>query len=612
MKTLCSALLTMVTMMTVSAQSPSVEYTLGMSRPWTHLFEVEVLFRNLPAGESRIDLSLPVWRTGRYIVFDFAGGVVEFSADNGSDKPLQWEKIDKSTWRIQKKATRTVRARYAVYANEFDLRTRGLNDEHGFVDGTSVFMYADQYRSLPVTLTVIPYGDWHVTTGLQEIHGEPPFRYTAPHYDYLVDCPLEIGNQNDVEFSVEGKKHVLSVFGPVTWETDSVLNTITRIIRMNKEFWGDLPYDRYVFLFRAMPGSSGATEHMNSAVMGIDPFGFKKPGGYDGLVGLVSHEFFHTWNVKRLRPKSMDPYDWTSENYSKELWIAEGGTSYMHGVLLARNGFRTPEKYVDGIAAAVASDRTRPGNEAQSISECSFDAWVKFWRSTEQRFNFESDIYSKGSHLCMLLDLEIRHLSGNKHSFDDLLKTMYNRFPLGGGGYTVKDFQKVAEELAGSSLSGFFNDFVYGTAQLPWERSLLYAGLVLEPIDTTDNRWLGINTRDNGHSALVTDVIRGSSAYDSGLNSGDDIVALNGYRVNGRDLERRLTDFSYGDTVTLTVFRNNRIRDFGVTVSRQQNASYTVSRIEEPTPLQRSIFESWLNTHWGEEAQDAHSSTDEQ
>jgi len=341
---------------TASAQQPAVEYVLGMPQPWTHLFEVETTFRNLPGNDSTLDLRLPVWRTGRYVIFDFAAGIVAFSADDGAGNAFQWEKIDKSTWRVHTTGKAVVRARYSVYANEFSMRTRGLNDEHGFVDGTSVFMYVEPYRNAPVKLTVRPYGAWHVTTGLDAVPGKR-FHFVADGYDHLVDCPMEIGNQTDVEFMVEGKKHILSVAGTVRWDQDSVVSYLQRIVMMNKKFWGDLPYDRYIFMFHATPSGGGGTEHINSAAMGISPFGYDRPGGYGGLIGLVSHEFFHTWNVKRLRPRGMDPYDWTKENYYKELWIAEGGTSYMHGVLLTRSGIRTTKDALKGIAISTCRRR---------------------------------------------------------------------------------------------------------------------------------------------------------------------------------------------------------------------------------------------------------------
>ena len=211
------------------------------------------------------------------------------------------------------------------------------------------------------------------------------------------------------------------------------------MIAMNRRFWGDLPYRRYVFLFRAGTRGGGATEHINSAAFSIQPSYERRPTPCRGLAGLVSHEFFHTWNVKQFRPKGMDPYDWSREYYFKELWIAEGSTSYGHGLLMARSGFGTLSGYLDGIASTIQADRRRPGNSVQSLTECSTDSWIRFNRPGPQSFNAETDFYGKGAAVSMLLDLEIRHHSGNARSFDDLLRTLYRKFPRGSGGYTVGD-----------------------------------------------------------------------------------------------------------------------------------------------------------------------------
>ncbi len=312
----------------VLAQAPTIEYKLGMSKPWTHLLEVEMTVKGAPSSTAALDFLLPIWRTGRYVVFDFAGGVQEFSADDGNGNPLRWSKTDKSTWRVEKGRATTCSIRYNVYANEFDQRTRGLNDEHAFVDGCAVFMYLQQFRNLPLTLTVVPYRDWHVTTGLDAMPGEK-FKFRAPNYDILVDSPVEVGNQKDFDFEIDGKKHILSIFGSGNYDVEKMIPDITKLVNVNKEFWGDLPYDRYVFLLHLGTDGGGATEHMNSMIMQTWPYGFKNPNNYRGFLGLVSHEFFHTWNVKRLRPKGILPYDFTKENYVKELWVAEGMTSVL-------------------------------------------------------------------------------------------------------------------------------------------------------------------------------------------------------------------------------------------------------------------------------------------
>ncbi|HLX13136.1 MAG TPA: peptidase M61, partial [Bacteroidota bacterium] len=314
----------MIVLSTALAQQPTVKYTLGMSRPATHLFEIELRYENLPKDES-LDVLMPVWRSGRYVIFDFAGGVQEFGATDGSNK-LAWEKTDKMTWRVQTKGASTVVVTYKVYANEFGSRTRGLNDQHAFVDGSAVFMYVEKYRHLPLVLKVNPYQDWHVTTGLEASSSDGK-TFTAPSFDYLTDCPLEIGNQKDFPFTVDGVPHVLSIFGDGNWNADTLVRDIAKIVKIEKDFWGEFPYKRYVFFLNCSPNAGGGTEHINSTAMGFSPFGFKNPdSSYRGFLGLVAHEFFHTWNVKQLRPKGIDPYDYTKENYTKELWVAEGTT----------------------------------------------------------------------------------------------------------------------------------------------------------------------------------------------------------------------------------------------------------------------------------------------
>ncbi len=584
--------LSLSSMMTLAA--PSVRYSLSMSMPSSHLFEVDVTFDHLPSELRSLDLRLPVWRPGRYLVLDLASGIQEFAAADGNGQPLQWSKVEKSLWRINTNGSSRVSAHYKVYANEFDLRTRGLNDEHAFVDGVSVFMYVEQFRSLPLTLEVKPYKNWHVTTGLEG--GGSTF--TAPNYDNLVDCPLEIGTQKDFPFDVEGVRHVLSIFGEGNWNADTLIRDISAVVRSQKAFWGEFPYKRYVFLLHCTPSSGGGTEHINSTIMGIRPYVFKNPDSYRGFLGLVSHEYFHTWNVKQLRPQGIHPYDYTKENYSQELWIAEGTTSYYDELLLVRSGFVKPEKYLENLAGSIRDDRSRPGNLRQSVAEASFDAWVKYWKGTQQAYNAESDYYGKGSLISLLLDLEIRERSLNKHSLDDVLRAMYKRFPLSGTGYTLKGFQRVAEEISGGGLQKFFDDFVYGTTPLPWEKTFSAAGLELAPKDSVVKPWLGVGTSDMGERTRVTQVLAGSPAYNAGIDNGDELLALNGMRVRSSDLIDRISEMKTGDIVTLTFFHHDRLKEFRITLAPQPFPIYKLTKSASPTTLQKEIYQSWLQTTW--------------
>ena len=597
MKRLCTLLFLASFPAFLAAQTPTVEYKLSMSRPWTHLFEVEVMFDRLPSAEKSLDLVLPVWRTGRYMVFDFAGGVVRFSAADGRGNLLPVTKMDKTSWRIATGGSASVTARYEVYADEFNLRTRGLNDEHGFVDGTAVFMYSPAYRQRPLTLTVVPYEGWHVTTGLDSIAGKR-FVFTAPGYDHLADCPLEIGTQRDHSFLVAGTPHVLSISGPTNCIPDSLVALASRIVRMNADYWGSLPYKRYVFIVHAMADPGGATEHVNSTVLDISSNRLRAPDPCQNLIGMFSHEFFHTWNVKQFRPKGMDPYDWTKENYYRELWLVEGGTSYLHGLLLARNGYTSPKGYIDGIHWQIEGDRQRPGNKEESIAECSFDAWVKYSRYLPQSYNFGAELYGRGAQVSMLLDLTIRGESENKASLDDLMRALSKRFPAGSGGYTLDDVEKIAVELGGDRLHAFFSRHVHGTVPLDWETVLAYAGLTVSPVEGSERTWLGVTTADQGEKTIVRQVVAGSPAYDAGVNNGDEILALNGYRVRTADLVSRVPEMKPGEKVTLSLFRDDELRTFEISLRKQEVPSYKVTKVEKPTALQKKIMESWLKVDW--------------
>jgi predicted metalloprotease with PDZ domain len=578
----------------VSAQPGNVHYTLSMPNPSDHVFVVTVRIGNLPPGETAIELILPVWRPGRYTVFNFAGDILEFSASGADGAPLPWSKTDKTTWKIETRGGSEINARYRIFAEEFYLRTKGLDETHGFVDGSSVFMYAEQFRFLPVSLEVIPYDGWHVTTGLEGTGN----RFTAPGYDYFIDCPLEIGTQQDFEFEVDGVPHVLSMYGEGDWTADTLIRDISKIVKSSSEFWGDMPYERYVFQVHVAPWAGGATEHMNSTIIGARPNQFSSKRGYDGFLATVAHEFIHTWNVKRLRPKGISPYDYKKENYVRELWIAEGMTSYLEDIIRLRAGLRKAEDFTRGLASVVRGDRSRPGNRVQSLSAASFDAWIKFDRRSSNGYNTETSFYGKGSHVSLLLDLTIRKMTGNGKSLEDVMRAMYRKFPLAGPGYTVDDLALVAGEIAGGDLGSFFDNYVHGTEPLPWEETLLIAGLELGEKDTTARPWIGLSTRDAGERTTVTTVVDGSPARAAGLDYGDEIVAMNGKKVRSSDVTTLVSGLAAGDSVTVTAFRADRLREFTILLGDSPVPEYSVVKVAEPSPVQKEVYESWLSTTW--------------
>lgn len=595
MKILLLILIIVSTITMTKAQQTNIHYILGMSTPSTNYFEVEANFENLTDIDS-LELILPVWRPGRYFIFDFASGVTGFEAFDANGNNLDWRKSDKSTWLVKTGGSSAITVKYKVFGNEFTTRTRGLDETHGFVNGTAVFMYAEKYRNEPLTLTVKPYGDWHVTTGLDNVDGNAN-EFSAPDYDYFVDCPLEIGTQTDFDFDVDGIPHTISFYGEAKYNKQKLIDDFSKIIKKNFEFWGKVPYKKYIFIVHCTPQSGGGTEHINSTIVGVKPSQFESDAGYSAFLRLISHEFFHTWNVKQLKPHGLTPYDYTKENYTSELWIAEGGTSYYDGLMITRTGQMTVDEFFTETAKGIEDERRRPGNKIQPVAESSFDAWVKFWRRNANAYTTESDYYAKGSYVNMALDLEIRQLTAGKHSLDDVYKTMYETHPLDVKGYTNESFRDVCEQYAGTDMKQFFADYVTGTKPIEWDKYLGYAGLEIKSGDSIVPI-VGLNINKKGSKIIVNEVLSGSSAEEAKLMAGDEVIALNGARMSYEEMEKRIKQLGAGEKIKLTVFRADKLQDFTLELKDKKMANYYIEKVKSPTPEQKAFYESWLQSKW--------------
>lgn len=577
-----------------SENKASVNYIISMPDPSSHIFSVSADFENIK--DEEIDLILPVWRPGRYYILDFSSGVFGFSASSGKQN-LKWKKINKYTWRVKCGSFKKINVKYKLYANEFNLRTRGLNEEHAFINGTAVFMYAEEFRKKPVQLTVEPYNNWQITTGLENAAGMTNV-FTAPDYDYLADCPLEIGNQKDIEFDVQGKKHVISFYGEANYDEHRLKEDFTKIIEANYKFWNFIPYKRYVFIVHCGPNSGGGTEHINSTVVGVTPDAFGNEKMYMSFLRLISHEFFHTWNVKQIRPEGITPYNYTKENYTEELWVAEGGTSYYDGMMLLRTGHYKAEDIFKEICSSIEEDRRRPGNKIQPVAESSFDAWVKFWRNTPQKFETESDYYVKGSYINMILDLEIRNRTKNKKSLDDVHTKLLKKYPLGSKGYTNKKFREICDEITGSNFKEFFNDYINGVKEIDWEKFISYAGLDAVKIEDTVKPVVGFYAAQQGDKIIINTVAEGSSAEAAGLITGDEISAVDGQRIMYPELEKKIESLKEGDKIEFVIFRENKVLNVKLTLEKKKVPGYKIEKMPNPSDIQQKIYEGWLKTGW--------------
>jgi Predicted protease with the C-terminal PDZ domain len=384
--------------------APDISYTVSMTRPWTHLLEVEmrVSWQQMP---QQLELKMPVWTPGSYLIREYARHVQDFSAKSAANSPLNWRKTDKNTWQIDAAGANEVVATYRVYANELTVRTNELNDEHGFWNNAGLLMFPKDELKSPSTVTVNPYSNWKIATGLPKVSGKPN-TFRAENYDILYDSPFEVSDYKEVDFTVEGKPHRIVFSGDGNYDMQRTAADVAKIVEQAYKIFGELDYNDYTFIVNLRGG--GGLEHLNSTALQYDRFGFKPESRYKNFLGLAAHEYFHNFNVKRIRPDALGPFDYEHENYTRLLWVAEGGTEYYSNLLLRRAGLITDKEYLDGKAKSIGQLMTQPGRFETSLEDASFDAWIKYYRQDENSVNNQISYYDKGEIINMLLDLTIR------------------------------------------------------------------------------------------------------------------------------------------------------------------------------------------------------------
>ncbi|MCA1592963.1 MAG: PDZ domain-containing protein [Acidobacteria bacterium] len=602
--------------------APDISYTVSMPRPFTHLLEVEMRVR-WNAGTSvpaTTDLLLPVWTPGSYLIREFERHVQDFAArDGGGGRSLQWRKLDKNTWRVETGGVRELVARYSGYANELTVRTNELNDQHAFWNNAALLMYPDGHLSAPSTLRVAPFKDWKIATGLPAVSGERN-TFRAENFDILYDSPFLVSDFKTLTFEVRGVPHRIVIDGFGNYDPERLRRDVQKIVETATGMMREIPYSNYTFLLMLAPTGSGGLEHLNSTALIYRRFGFRPDADYQSFLTLAAHEYFHNYNVKRIRPDALGPFDYTKENYTRLLWVAEGITSYYENVIVRRAGLMSAKDYLSKLSKSIQTLQETPGRLEVSAEEASFDAWIKYYRPDENSINSTISYYDKGAILGALLDLEIRKRSGGARSLDDVMRYLFTEFFKKNRNYTPEDFQRAAEVAAGASLEDFFRRFVRGREELDYNAALEAVGLLLDATSdasgnpAAERAFLGANITREGELAtlntssgagiirtstspdavVIKSVPAGTPAYEQGLSAGDQIVAVDGLRVTRDSLNTRLEEKRPGDAVTLTIFRADILRTFLIKLGGHAAAIYRIVPVKQPGAEQMKNYQDWL------------------
>ncbi|HZN01735.1 MAG TPA: PDZ domain-containing protein [Pyrinomonadaceae bacterium] len=586
-----------------------------MPRPHTHLFEVDVAIKRTADGPQEELLVMPVWTPGSYLIREFARNVQDFAASTAANQPLKWEKTNKNTWRVVTNGARDWHATYRVYANELSVRTSELNSAHAFWNNANLLMYLEGFLNSPSTVHVLAPDVWKVATGLPAVLGQKN-TFRAENFDVLYDSPFEASNFKTLVFNVKGIPHRIVIDGEGNYDPERMRRDVQKIVETQVEVMGgEIPYRDYTFILHLRANAGGGLEHLNSTALGYPRFGFKIQTGdratsaspaatttperdYRGFLSLVSHEFFHLWNVKRIRPDALGPFDYTKENYTKLLWVAEGITDYYADLLVRRAGLITENEYLTATARAIQTLQNTPGRKEQTVEDSSFDTWIKFYRQDENSINSQVSYYDKGAILGLLLDLEIRQRSKNAKSLDDVLRYLYVEFFKKNRNYTPPDFQKACELMAGSSLEDFFNRYVRGTEELNYSVALEAAGLRLDTMGTgtgDEKVYFGADVAQEEDRLIVRRVYAGSPAYEQGVNAGDQIVALDNMRVTRDFFNERLAEKKPGDLINLTIFRFDDLSTLLIKLAERREGTYRIVPLPSQTEAQKRVYKSWLH-----------------
>ena len=573
-----------------------ITYRLSIPQPQTHMIQVEMTLDGARGDEV---IGMPVWTPGSYLIREFERNVQDISATGHNQRPLNLAKIDKNHWRIDASwQDKQIVIRYRVYAFEHSVRTSFVNAEHALINGASVFMYWQKHQSVKHTVQIDLPENWlTISTSLKPFGVSGNRIFHAADYDELVDSPIEMGNQHEIRFEIDGKPHIIALYGASNYNDAALVKDFTRIINAEKALWGSLPYDRYLFIFHLGNGGGGL-EHKNSSVMFAHRWTFTDPDRYHGFLSLVSHEFFHTWNIKRLRPVGLGPFNYDQEAYTKNLWIVEGITSYYDELMLLRAGIYTAEDYLKAITKQINRLEDRPGRYHQTLSEASWDAWIKYYRQDEHSENSIISYYNKGALAGLLLNLKILEATDGKQSLDDVMRRLWrDHVQRKDAPYTAADFQATAELVAGTDLDNFFADYISGTMQLPYTDYFNFVGLKLDTSTTDSSAYLGLVARGSGGKYIVRRVIDNAPAWLAGINVDDELIALNGFRVR-QFPPAYLKECHSGDQIIITVSRDDILQDIPVVLGTAPQSIKAIKPIDQPTDKQRSYYQKWLGQAW--------------
>jgi predicted metalloprotease with PDZ domain len=564
-----------------------------MPRPQNHYFQVEMQVEQVKQKTATV--KLPVWAPGSYLVREFSRHLNQVKAYSLQGAVLPVTKKTKNAWEVDLKGQTSFVLKYEVYAFELSVRTSFLDETHGFVSGPSMFMYLDGHKETGGELVVQPHAFFkRISTGLtqkSDVKQGNNQTFTFENYDQLVDCPIEIGNQFEFDFEAAGVKHTVAMYGEGNFDPERLKEDMAKIVEEETKVVGVNPNTRYVFIVHNVVGGDGGLEHCNSSVLSVDRWTYDG-SNYINFLNLVAHEYFHLWNVKRIRPIELGPFNYDQEVYTNYLWVMEGFTSYYDELILRRCGYYTSEEMLKKIQSAINYVEGSVGSRVQPVAHASFDAWIKAYRPNENSSNTTMTYYSRGMVIAAVLDAMIIKQSNGKECLDHLMKDLYETYYVGKNrGFTDAEFKACLTKHTGQDMTEFFLKYIDGTEVIPYSMYFLPLGIEVNDVGSVKPVF-GANVTEEGGKVIVKSIRSNTAAEDAGLSVNDEIVACMNYRVDKPMLDALMNGASVGDEFELTISRDQLMRKVLVKITGQKRSSYIFTNRHTDASL--PLYTYWL------------------
>ena len=562
-----------------------------MPQPASHVFNVTLRAEGLEG--ATVDFKMPAWAPGYYRILDFAKNVSNFRAADAAGHALAWEKTALNTWRVAAGNAPAVVLNYDVTATTQFVAQTYLGEARAFISAPGLYLHVSGHRQKqPVTVTFeLPAGWTKIATGLDPVPGKRN-AFSAPDFDVLYDCPTLVGSQEWIEFEAAGRPHRAAIENvPASVDRAKMAADLKRMVEAATRLIGDVPYRHYTFLL--MGKGNGGIEHLNSAAIAFNGESLSTEPGYRRWLSYVAHEYFHNFNVKRIRPIALGPFDYDRENITSMLWVSEGLSVYYQDLVLVRAGLISSEQYLEKMAASMSRFESAAGHRYQSAVESSLNTWGFSGVGNDR--NTTISYYDNGAMLGALLDLGIRRHSENRKSLDDVMRALYRTYyQEKKRGFTDAEFRDECERAAGGSLEEVFG-YAGIAKEMDYAKYFEYAGLaVSSERQEAPGTWLGVNTHTGANGLEVVEVISGSPAEGAGLRAGDRIVTVEGAKATPKVLNDAMAARKPGDTLALEVARGGDSRHVDAVLAKNVKFSLHIAPASSPSELQSAILKDWL------------------